>query len=428
MFICTEAKVKQNFGFLIVPKHDPGNIDRGPRNNGSVNSPQWEHTMRHLASSLSLLLMCPHAGIRAQDIKFTPSDLKQPLLIRASPADAKLVARNQIGDPNRVFIRKPLSTADAFKALKLPLEERLEAFKKANEKSSIVFEGHEKMVLTLAWSPDGKYLITGAADNTARIWESATGKQLALLELDSPVALAVFTSDGKTAITGPGAMNGSDIHVALAKETPINSSGMVILWDTKGKKIKELDGGQKEILQAVVSPKTDLIACAGRNNTVCLWNVAKRELVHTFTKLDAPLVQIRFTPDGKLLLGAGYEEKRVRVFDPAGKQERAALEGMKEPVRSFIISGDGKHVLASSQLKYSTPLDEKNAFERTVVGLSSLGISEVVNVFQAKSETNTCLWKLSTRELRFQGPGKDFDYRQLSQFGFDFYELFNAGR
>ena len=383
--------------------------------------------MRRFGSSLFLLLMWTHPGIFAQVPKLNPMDLKQPTLIRPSPVDAQLVARNQIGDPNRVFIHKPLAQADAFKVLQLPFEQRLEALKKANAKNSIVFEGHEKMVLTLAWSRDGKRLITGAADNTARIWESATGKQIALLEHDSPVLLAVITLDGKIAITGPGAMSGSDIHVALAKKTPLNTSGTVILWDGKGKKIKELDAGQKEILHAVVSPKTDLIACAGRDNTVCLWSVAKQELVHTF-KVDAPLLQIRFTPDGKLLLGAGYEEKRVRVFDVAGKLERPALEGMKEPVHSFVISGDGKHVLASSERKYSTPLDEKNAFERTVVGVATVGISEIANAFQAKNETNTCLWNLSTRELRFQGPGKDFGYRQLSQFGFDFYEFFNAGR
>src|SRR5262249_51349969 len=42
--------------------------------------------------------------------------------------------------------------------------------------------GHTEQVLCVAFSPDGKTLASGGADNTIRFWEVATGKELATLE------------------------------------------------------------------------------------------------------------------------------------------------------------------------------------------------------------------------------------------------------
>ncbi len=57
--------------------------------------------------------------------------------------------------------------------------------------------GHAGVVTALAFSPDGKRLVTGSADNTIRFWDVATGKLLESLTVDRPVAVVLFSPDGR---------------------------------------------------------------------------------------------------------------------------------------------------------------------------------------------------------------------------------------
>ena len=55
----------------------------------------------------------------------------------------------------------------------------------------------------MAFSPDGKTVLTGSSDKTARLWETATGKQLGPpLQHQGGVLAVAFSPDGKTVVTG----------------------------------------------------------------------------------------------------------------------------------------------------------------------------------------------------------------------------------
>jgi WD40 repeat protein len=64
--------------------------------------------------------------------------------------------------------------------------------------------GHAKVVLAVAYSPDGKHVITGGQDGTARIWNVATGAQERVLRLDSasPFESVTYSADGAQIMTG----------------------------------------------------------------------------------------------------------------------------------------------------------------------------------------------------------------------------------
>ena len=63
--------------------------------------------------------------------------------------------------------------------------------------------GHGALVACVAWSPDGKSLLSGSEDGTLRLWDAATGKELRRFEGHAGmVAAAVFAADGTRVLSG----------------------------------------------------------------------------------------------------------------------------------------------------------------------------------------------------------------------------------
>ena len=71
--------------------------------------------------------------------------------------------------------------------------------------------GHSKPVLAVAYSPDGQRIVTGSADDTAKVLEAATGKVLVTLQHEGPVRSVAFSPDGKRILTGSWDRDGQGV-------------------------------------------------------------------------------------------------------------------------------------------------------------------------------------------------------------------------
>ena len=81
----------------------------------------------------------------------------------------------------------------------------------------------------MAFSPDGRRLVSGARDNTIRLWDVATGQGLGTLKKDVPVAQVMFTPDGSTLCAALNSRRGTPILFCKAappepSKTPIGSA------------------------------------------------------------------------------------------------------------------------------------------------------------------------------------------------------------
>ena len=57
--------------------------------------------------------------------------------------------------------------------------------------------GHERSIASAEYSPDGRRILTAAADATARLWDAATGQELRVLRgHEAPLWTGVFSPDG----------------------------------------------------------------------------------------------------------------------------------------------------------------------------------------------------------------------------------------
>ena len=117
---------------------------------------------------------------------------------------------------------------------------------------------HQGWVFAVAFSPDGKTVLTGCMDDTARMWNATTGQQIgAPLTHRGSVMAVAFSPDGKMVLTG-------------------SLDQTARLWDrTTGRPIGGAMQHQGPVMAVAFRPDGKSVLTASGDNTVRLWPIAE---------------------------------------------------------------------------------------------------------------------------------------------------------
>ena len=207
----------------------------------------------------------------------------------------------------------------------------------ATGKETAVLRGHEDSVESAAYSRDGKTVVTASFDKTARIWDVATGREITILRgHQDAVHLAEFSPDGRSVVT-------TSFNRFSMLSTLENAARV---WDAAtGKEIATLQGHEGVVVWAALSPDGKTVVTASFDRTVRLWETATgREIA--ILRHEAPVVIAIFSPDGKTILTVPFD-KTARIWDVATGREITVLRG-HGPSSILEFSPDGKMVATVS--------------------------------------------------------------------------------
>lgn len=247
--------------------------------------------------------------------------------------------------------------------------------------------------MTLAVSPDGKTAAARSYDMVIRLWDIGTGKELrqiafvpdngagagAAKELaraayyNPGVPLLVFSPDG-TMIAGSGGGNNRMVLQDAKGDriAPMRNNTALTIWDaTTGKILRRFEPSSVGIGTFAFAPDGRTIASGNLDGTISLWELASGKERCQFKPTEKEkkegepgagpgrpgnfampqnvrsITFLRYSPDGKLLVGGGAD-RVVRFWDALSGKELKSLTGHQNTINCLAFAANGKTVITGS--------------------------------------------------------------------------------
>ncbi|WJW70306.1 AAA-like domain-containing protein (plasmid) [Candidatus Chlorohelix allophototropha] len=199
----------------------------------------------------------------------------------------------------------------------------------AYEKDALILgglKGHQAEITWLAFSPGNKYLASASRDQTARIWEVDSGKEVAVLQGHSGAVLALdYSPDGRYLIT------------ASADKT-------LRLWDSSNwQEIRVMQGHTAEIRSVAFSPDGQTVISGSADGTARAWDVVSGKELVVMRGHTGAINSVAISSDGKRIATAG-EDGTARVWDAVSGNEQLVLKGHSGAVTAVFFKPDGSRV------------------------------------------------------------------------------------
>ena len=178
-----------------------------------------------------------------------------------------------------------------------------------------------RTVTSLAFSPDGKILVTGGVESKANI------------------DIAAMMSGAMSGKRQKGSKTPDPQD--LMKDLKVEAVGQVQIWDVaSGREIGNLKGHGRAVGKVAFSRDGKLLATGGTDNTIKIWDLAAKRELATLTGHTANIESLDFSPDGRLIASAG-EDGSTFLWDTKTGEHLLTLISLDDGGEWMVITPQG---------------------------------------------------------------------------------------
>lgn len=203
-------------------------------------------------------------------------------------------------------------------------------------------KGHTNWVRTVAFSPDGRYLLSGSGgyandkglptigdDNTIRVWDALSGEEVRRIgEFNRPVICLAVSPDGKEVLS-------------------CGDDTAVYLWSFEGELKHRMLGHFMQIRAVAFVPKARFAVSVGDDSAIHIWGLESgKEHKKILGNLDS-IDSLACSQNGQWI-ATGCRDKTIRIFDWRSGQEVRRMVGHTAAVTSIKFLPYDRHILSGS--------------------------------------------------------------------------------
>ncbi|ETO32883.1 WD-40 repeat-containing protein [Reticulomyxa filosa] len=174
------------------------------------------------------------------------------------------------------------------------------------EKEIQIFEGHSNIVTGLHHSPDGNNIVSSGLDDTVRIWNIESRKEIEAIDVLVPVC-PLYSPDGQNILSG-----GSSVRMCNITTQAIT---------------KKFVGHSETVSFIRFSPDNQQLASCSYDKTIRIWDFESGKEIKRLSGHSDIIFELHYSSDGSALVSCS-RDKTIRIWDVKSGKKCKKLKGI----------------------------------------------------------------------------------------------------